>query len=114
MNMWGQVSTAWISLLVWKTVEAPRYLKGYIFTTCCAFMVMVICTIILILYKRDERARAAENGIYLYNSAKGEPKPVIVSSAKNGNEVLVVHNDDDTEKKEEFVVVRERNREDEK
>lgn len=111
MNMWGQVSTAWISLLVWKTVEAPRYLKGYIFTTCCAFMVMVICTIILILYKRDERARAAENGIYLYNSAKGEPRPVILSSAKNGNEVLVVHNHDDAEKKEEFVVVRERNRE---
>ena len=29
MNMLAQQSTAWIAVLVWKTVEAPRFLKGY-------------------------------------------------------------------------------------
>ncbi|CAI4450769.1 ASN_collapsed_G0016770.mRNA.1.CDS.1 [Saccharomyces cerevisiae] len=34
----AQSSTAWISVLVWKTEEAPRYLKGFSFTACSAFV----------------------------------------------------------------------------
>ncbi|VBB82948.1 Permease, putative [Yarrowia lipolytica] len=72
MNMMAQTSTAWISVLVWKTSEAPRYLKGFTFTACSAFCLMIWTMVVLYFYKRDERQHAKENGIVLYNSSTGE------------------------------------------
>ncbi|CAI4244167.1 ADQ_G0000840.mRNA.1.CDS.1 [Saccharomyces cerevisiae] len=64
MNIMAQSSTAWISVLVWKTEEAPRYLKGFTFTACSAFVSPfgLCCTL---LPKRDERNNAKKNGIVL-------------------------------------------------
>lgn len=76
MNMFGQATTAFTSVLVWKTVEAPRYLKGYSFTATSAFVMIIWASVILPLYKKDERKHAHENGILLYNSALGELPPV--------------------------------------
>lgn len=83
MNMFGQASTAWTAVLVWKTSEAPRFLKGYTFAACCAFSQILVSIWILILYKRDERKKAFENGIILYNSANGDTRPEIPNSASS-------------------------------
>ena len=79
MNMFGQTSTAFTSVLVWKTVEAPRFLKGFTFTASCAFSLIPISFLILTFYKRDERRAAHENGIIIYNSKKGEAAPEILA-----------------------------------
>ncbi|KAK6454784.1 putative permease [Scheffersomyces xylosifermentans] len=68
MNMFGQQSSAWTSLLVWKTVESPRFLKGFSFTAASAFAIIVWTFVVLWFYKRQERGNAKKNGIVLYNS----------------------------------------------
>lgn len=75
MNIMAQSSTAWISVLVWKTEEAPRYLKGFTFTACSAFCLSIWTFVVLYFYKRDERNNAKKNGIVLYNSKHGVEKP---------------------------------------
>ena len=52
MNILAQQSTAWISVLVWKTVEAPRFLKGYTFTACSAAALSIWTIVVLWFYKR--------------------------------------------------------------
>lgn len=68
MNMMAQQSVAWTSVLVWKTVEAPRFLKGYTFTASSGFALCLWTLVVLYLYKREERIHAKDNGIILYNS----------------------------------------------
>ncbi|ABN67714.2 Suppressor of Sulfoxyde Ethionine resistance, partial [Scheffersomyces stipitis CBS 6054] len=68
----GLQSSAWVSRLAFPTVDAPRFLAG--FTTCAvlslAFNLLLI--VAYFFYKRDERKSAIKNGIYVYNSTKGE------------------------------------------
>lgn len=68
MNIMAQSSTAWISVLVWKTVESPRFLKGFSFTASSGVALSIWTMLVLYLYKREERIHAKENGIILYNS----------------------------------------------
>ncbi|KAM3159552.1 putative transporter SEO1 [Lachancea thermotolerans] len=75
MNMLAQTTTAFMSVLVWKTTEAPRYLKGYTWTAVCAFCLSAWTILVLWLYKRDEKQHAEENGIIIYNSKTGENYP---------------------------------------
>lgn len=72
MNMLAQTSTAWINVLVWKTTEAPRFPKGFIWVAVASFCLSAWTFVVLYFYKRDERKDAKENGIIIYNSAKGE------------------------------------------
>lgn len=75
MNMMAQASTAWMSVIVWKTVEAPRFLKGYSFTATSAFCLCIWTLVVMYFYKRQERKFAKQNGIVLYNSLT-DPEPV--------------------------------------
>lgn len=75
MNMLAQSSTAWMSVIVWKTKEAPRYLKGYSFTATSAFCLCLWTFVVLWFYKRQERNYAKQNGIVLFNS-KTDSEPV--------------------------------------
>lgn len=84
MNILAQSSTAWISVLVWKTEEAPRYLKGFTFTACSAFCLSLWTFVVLYFYKRDERNSAKDNGIIVYNSKLGDDRP-IVEELENNN-----------------------------
>ncbi|KAL6454202.1 SEO1 Probable transporter SEO1 [Candida maltosa Xu316] len=70
MNIFASQSTAWISKLVWPTVEAPRFLKGFTFTACSGFTLCIWTMLVLYLYKREEKANAKENGIIIYDSSK--------------------------------------------
>lgn len=69
----GQSTQAWVSVLVWKTVESPRYLKGFTFTACCAFALAVWTFVVLYYYKRDEKAKAEANGIILIDKESTIP-----------------------------------------
>ncbi|RLV96183.1 putative transporter SEO1 [Spathaspora sp. JA1] len=72
MNILAQQSTAWISVLVWPTVEAPRFLKGFSFTAASGVTLTIWTFVVLWFYKREERSNARENGIILYDSSKGD------------------------------------------
>ncbi|KAG7857405.1 hypothetical protein KL939_003293 [Ogataea angusta] len=74
MNMLAQTSTAWISVLVWKTVEAPRYLKGFTFTACSAFCLVLWTFVVLWFYKRQERQQSELNGIVIIDKEKESTK----------------------------------------
>ncbi|ESW97656.1 hypothetical protein KL918_003030 [Ogataea parapolymorpha] len=74
MNMLAQTSTAWISVLVWKTVEAPRYLKGFTFTACSAFCLVLWTFVVLWFYKRQERQQSELNGIVIIDKEKDSTK----------------------------------------
>ncbi|SMN18761.1 similar to Saccharomyces cerevisiae YAL067C SEO1 Putative permease, member of the allantoate transporter subfamily of the major facilitator superfamily [Maudiozyma saulgeensis] len=86
MNILAQSSTAWISVLVWKTEEAPRYLKGFTFTACSAFCLSLWTFVVLYFYKRDERNNSRDNGIIVYNSKLGEDKPIVEELENNISE----------------------------
>ncbi|CAB4257042.1 similar to Saccharomyces cerevisiae YAL067C SEO1 Putative permease, member of the allantoate transporter subfamily of the major facilitator superfamily [Maudiozyma barnettii] len=86
MNILAQSSTAWISVLVWKTEEAPRYLKGFTFTACSGFCLSVWTFVVLYFYKRDERNNSRDNGIIVYNSKLGEDKPIVEELDNNFTE----------------------------
>lgn len=60
MNIFAQQAAAWISVLVWKTVEAPRFLQGYPFTA-AAGLSLSLWAFVVLWYARA-------NGIVLYNS----------------------------------------------
>ncbi|GEQ68094.1 hypothetical protein JCM33374_g1760 [Metschnikowia sp. JCM 33374] len=75
MNTLASASTAWMSVIVFKTSEAPRFLKGYSFAATSAFGVSLWTLVVLYFYKKEERKYARENGIVLYNSLT-DPEPV--------------------------------------
>lgn len=85
MNMLAQASTAWMSVIVWKTVEAPRYLKGFSFTASSAFSLLLWTLVVLFFYKKQEKKFALQNGIVLYNS-KTDPEPVPESQSVDSEE----------------------------
>lgn len=99
MNMLSQTSTAWISVLVWKTVEAPRFLKGYTRTAISAFLLCLWTLVVLHLYKKQERGYAQQNGIVLYNSKDGEAKDI--GELKEVGEFAGAKSEGETEKKDE-------------
>lgn len=77
MNMLAQSSTAWMAVIVWRTVEAPRFLKGYSFTATSAFCLCLWTLVVMWFYKKQERSFARQNGIVLYNS-KTDAEPAIL------------------------------------
>ncbi|SCU83200.1 LAMI_0C02366g1_1 [Lachancea mirantina] len=81
MNMLAQTTTAFMSVLVWKTVDAPRFLKGYTWTAVSAFCLSAWTLVVLWFYKREEKRHARENGIVLYNSKTDGDTEVIKSEA---------------------------------
>lgn len=97
MNAIAQSTTAFMAVIVWKTVEAPRYLKGYTFTACSGFTLCLWTFVVLYFYKKNERKHALENGIYLYNSANPDDVPEAVKVEKH----LVVDESSDKEAKSE-------------
>jgi hypothetical protein len=62
-NMFSYINVIWYTIAVWRTVDAPRFHAG--FTAAAIFGgAMISLTVILrFLQKRDDRKRAAENGV---------------------------------------------------
>lgn len=69
VNTMAQTFSTWTSVVVFKTVESPRYLKGYCFTASLSFVLICLVFVMLGFYKKQERKDARLNGIVLYNSS---------------------------------------------
>jgi branched-subunit amino acid transport protein AzlD len=54
MNSISQSTTAWTPLLVYKTVEAPRFVKGYAFTAANSVCLIAMSWVIKYLHDRQE------------------------------------------------------------
>ncbi|EGV63753.1 MFS transporter (Seo1) [Yamadazyma tenuis] len=83
MNAFAQTTTAFMAVIVWKTVEAPRYFKGFTFTACSGGALCLWTFVVLWFYKREERKHALDNGIYLYNSSNPEDVPPVITNKDN-------------------------------
>lgn len=55
VNAVSQSTTAWTPILVFPTVEAPRFTKGYSFVLGNAICLVVLAHVIRVLLKREER-----------------------------------------------------------
>lgn len=61
MNLIAQSTTAWTSVLVFKTVEAPRFLKGWTFCAVCSFLIIFFTYLVVEpLAKKEERKYEAD------------------------------------------------------
>lgn len=58
MNMIGNIFGAFLPLLIWKTVDAPRYLVGYSFTVALNLSILVVAFVLRSFWNR-EQTRAA-------------------------------------------------------
>ena len=91
----GLQSSAWVLRLAFPTVDAPRFLAG--FTTCAvlslAFNLLLI--VAYFFYKRDERKSAIKNGIYVYNSTKGETPEFIQMHKQTGQSKFAKYSTED-------------------
>ncbi|KAK9474977.1 major facilitator superfamily domain-containing protein [Dipodascopsis tothii] len=58
MNACAQGSQVFIPLLVWPTVDKPRYHKGYIYGSTISSLLVVWTIVVLWFYKRDEKIHA--------------------------------------------------------
>lgn len=62
MNLIAQSTTAWTGVLVFKTVEAPRFLKGWTFCAVCSFLLVVFTyAVVGPLARREERNFSSEH-----------------------------------------------------
>ncbi|KAM9939527.1 hypothetical protein OXX80_001009 [Metschnikowia pulcherrima] len=86
MNSLGLGSTAWMSVIVWRTVEAPRFLKGYSFTAASAFGLCIWTLVVMYFYRKQERKYARQNGIVLYNSITDSEPTHIEEVESSGSE----------------------------
>ncbi|KAK8060933.1 major facilitator superfamily transporter, partial [Apiospora saccharicola] len=55
INAISQSTTAWTPLLVFPTVEAPRFAKGYAFSLACAIVLIVLVHVLNAYLKREEK-----------------------------------------------------------
>lgn len=76
----AQSTTIWIGRLIWPTINAPRFLIGYSTTAVFCFTMIIAVFILLWKYKQEERKHAYENGIVLFNSAKGETLEQVIQN----------------------------------
>ncbi|KAK9470161.1 major facilitator superfamily domain-containing protein [Dipodascopsis tothii] len=76
MNTLAQGSQVFIPLLVWPTVDAPTYHKGYIYASCISSSMVLWTLVVLWFYKRQEKrdymarlagapAEVAEKGVHV-------------------------------------------------
>lgn len=76
MNSISQSTTAWTPLLVYKTVEAPQFRKGYSFTAACSVCLIAMTWVIKYLHDRQEYVRIVSrcNKSQLTNYTGGRSK----------------------------------------
>ncbi|EXJ62032.1 hypothetical protein A1O7_02465 [Cladophialophora yegresii CBS 114405] len=61
MNELAYVFQAWLPLVVWQQIDAPRYHKGFVTSACLAAGMIIISLVIRVLWKR-ELAKKAKMG----------------------------------------------------
>lgn len=62
MNEMAYVVQAWLPLLVWQQVDAPRYHKGFITVTCLSVCIIITALSTRFLHNREIRQREGKGG----------------------------------------------------
>ncbi|KAB8293371.1 hypothetical protein EYC80_007692 [Monilinia laxa] len=82
-----QSTTAWTPLLVYPTVEAPRYPKGFAFTLGSAILLIISTHLLQLYLKRKEPKRENSTGLSdpedAHNSADDSKSPSIKVNSKD-------------------------------
>lgn len=60
MNTLGNTFSVWVPLFVWKTVDAPRYLKGYAYNIGLDSMMLILLVPLTYLYRRSQKQKELE------------------------------------------------------
>ncbi|EDO14583.1 hypothetical protein Kpol_337p5 [Vanderwaltozyma polyspora DSM 70294] len=76
----SQSTNAWIPILVWPTVDSPRFKKGYVSSVIFGGIYGLWTFVVLYFYKRNEKRHSLDNGIIIYDSSKGEEPPSYVET----------------------------------
>ena len=63
MNELAYVFQAWLPLVVWQQVDAPRYHKGFVTSACLAAAMIVTSFVIRELWKRELSKKAKVGAI---------------------------------------------------
>lgn len=63
MNSMGYAFNAWVPLLTYPQVDAPKFRKGFIFSVCAFVAQGVITGVIAFMQKRDAKKKAKDNGV---------------------------------------------------
>jgi sugar phosphate permease len=58
MNELAYVFQAWLPLVVWQQIDAPRYHKGFVTSACLAAAMIVTSLVIRVLWKRELAKKA--------------------------------------------------------
>ena len=62
MNEMAYVCQAWLPLIVWQQVDAPRYHKGFITVSCISALLMITALTTRYLHKKEiERSEYSHN-----------------------------------------------------
>ena len=59
MNEMAYVLQAWLPLIVWQQVDAPKYHKGFITVTCLSILMILTTFVIRSLHQRQNPRRLA-------------------------------------------------------
>ena len=59
MNEMAYVLQAWLPLIVWQQVDAPKYHKGFITVTCLSILMILTTFVIRLLHQRQNPRRLA-------------------------------------------------------
>jgi MFS transporter, ACS family, pantothenate transporter len=55
MNMMSNVIAAWLPLIVWQQIDAPKYHKGFITASCEQVLFVVVIAGMAVLQNRETR-----------------------------------------------------------
>ncbi|CDK26407.1 unnamed protein product [Kuraishia capsulata CBS 1993] len=87
----GLQAQAWVSRIIWPTVDSPRYLTGFTASAVFSMAFNFALIVAYVFYKRDEKRGARSYGILVYNSNKSIPPEALehhgVTSEKADSEV---------------------------
>ncbi|KAL4819517.1 major facilitator superfamily domain-containing protein [Aspergillus spinulosporus] len=82
LNTVAQSTTAWTPLLVFKTVEGPRFTKGYSFVLGNAICLIALAHVIKYFISRQDKREKARDGAYASDSDRSrdpESSPVVTA-----------------------------------
>jgi ACS family pantothenate transporter-like MFS transporter len=80
MNEMAYVLQAWLPLLVWQQVEAPKYRKGFITVTFLSAALIVTALVIRVLHARELAERRKSQEVGEFNGSRSSEEDVGVST----------------------------------
>ncbi|KAF4464985.1 retrograde regulation 2 [Fusarium albosuccineum] len=82
MNVVAQGMSAWIALVIFPTVEAPRFTKGFSFTLAASFAFLGVTQVVRHLHKRQESKREVIKDATFITESETASRDGQVTSAK--------------------------------